>query len=839
MQRKSLGGIVVTVSAVVSIIALVIIAIGINQVLNQRHDLDELERVVSIRNTVVLPMNSAIDNAVLSAAKMVSAYNQAVANSSVTTQGGDSLAAEIKIIKQHRAEGEVDLRLAVALANKSEDPSVQEDAQQFERVYKALGDAIGKGVEQMQADPRLGALQMKPVEAGANAVEASGDKLVETVKVQLVTVNDQVSQHSREEVRSDGTVLLTMLSIQCLTTFLSGVAMWWVIQLRVVKPVTALAVTVEHLADGQDVDIPYCKDKTEIGLLANSMSAIREMASNLEMTLHDVQMAAEESARIRTALDNVEMPVLITDNDCQIIFANKASKRQMQRMHGNLQSVVPNLRPDQLEGVNIDLFHAHSPGLASTVRNRLQGLTGEYRHRISVANIVIDLVANPVYGEENQRLGTVVEWREITDRVLIEQDIADAVEAASNGDFSTRISEEGKVEFNLAVSRGFNTLLSSLSQAFDEIGQAATALKQGDLGYRMDDSHGGRLGDIARDINAVAETLARVVGRITSIVETVRTAANEISQGSEDLAQRTESQASSVTQTSASMEEISATVRHNSDNAQRADELATRASVSAEQGGGVAGQAVEAMKGIEASSNKITEIVSLMEGIAFQTNLLALNAAVEAARAGEAGKGFAVVAQEVRSLAQRSDEASKEIKSLIAETGNRVENGVTLVRQAGSALDEILVSVRETASIVADIATASKEQTIGVDQVTTAISQMDDAVQQNAALVEESTAAANSLSIQAGELADAVSFFRLPAGAATRGGTAVRSPVLKGASAPVKTVTKAPAAAAMPRAPVAVRASAPASAATRPPVASASAASASASAGGDDEWDEF
>ncbi|MGE5477166.1 MAG: methyl-accepting chemotaxis protein, partial [Bacteroidales bacterium] len=241
----------------------------------------------------------------------------------------------------------------------------------------------------------------------------------------------------------------------------------------------------------------------------------------------------------------------------------------------------------------------------------------------------------------------------------------------------------------------------------------------------------------------------------------IGSAASEVAAGSQDLSQRSEQQASALEETAASMEELATTVRQNATNAQQANVLATEARDKAAVGGEVVGTAIAAMDRIEQSSQKIEDIVGMIDEIAFQTNLLALNAAVEAARAGDAGKGFAVVAQEVRNLAQRSAQASKEIKTLIAESSTQVRGGAELVKGAGKTLEDILGSVKRVADIVAEIAAASSEQASGIDQVNSAVTQMDEMTQQNAALVEESAAAAHALEDQSRELNRLMGFFQV------------------------------------------------------------------------------
>jgi methyl-accepting chemotaxis protein len=257
------------------------------------------------------------------------------------------------------------------------------------------------------------------------------------------------------------------------------------------------------------------------------------------------------------------------------------------------------------------------------------------------------------------------------------------------------------------------------------------------------------------------ERLTRTLDTIKASASSIASATHQVAAGNSDLSQRTEEQAASLEETASSMEELTATVRHNADNAQQATTLATTASGIAQRGGEVVGRVVDTMHGIADSSSKVGEIITVIEGIAFQTNILALNAAVEAARAGEQGRGFAVVAGEVRTLAQRSASAAREIKALIGESVDRVQVGSKLVGEAGSTINEVVVSVRRVTDIIGEISSASAEQRTGIEQVNQAVSQMDQVTQQNAALVEEASAAAHAMAEQAQALRDAVAVFRI------------------------------------------------------------------------------
>ena len=298
------------------------------------------------------------------------------------------------------------------------------------------------------------------------------------------------------------------------------------------------------------------------------------------------------------------------------------------------------------------------------------------------------------------------------------------------------------------------------------VGQAvslARRVAEGDLSVRIEAEGRDEVAELMRSLRDMNGRLSSVVGAVRGNAESVATASAQIAQGNADLSQRTEEQASALQQTAASMEQLGSTVSLNADNARQANQLALGASQVAQQGGEVVGQVVRTMEGIHDSSRRIAEIIGTIDGIAFQTNILALNAAVEAARAGEQGRGFAVVAGEVRSLAQRSAEAAREIKSLITASVEQVEQGNALATQAGSTMGDIVNSIRRVSDIVAEISAASSEQSSGVGQIGEAVTQMDQVTQQNAALVEESAAAAESLKQQADQLVEAVAVFKLAA----------------------------------------------------------------------------
>ena len=354
-------------------------------------------------------------------------------------------------------------------------------------------------------------------------------------------------------------------------------------------------------------------------------------------------------------------------------------------------------------------------------------------------------------------------------------------------------------------------LMRSLGAEPADLGDVARRIAEGHLGA-VAGADKAPAGSVLASMATMRDNLARIVGQVRTGSDSIATASSEIAQGNQDLSSRTEQQASALQQTAASMEQLGATVKQNADNAHQADQLARGASEVAQQGGAVVAEVVDTMKGINDSSRKIADIIGTIDGIAFQTNILALNAAVEAARAGEQGRGFAVVAGEVRNLAQRSAEAAREIKGLITDSVERVERGSALVDRAGTTMQEVVASIRRVTDIVGEISSASTEQNHGVAQVGAAVTQMDQATQQNAALVEESAAAAESLKVQAQHLVQAVSVFTLAGGSAPTSAAASHpaprpahraapAPRVATATAPRRAAVTTPTTAAKPAAP--------------------------------------
>ena len=495
----------------------------------------------------------------------------------------------------------------------------------------------------------------------------------------------------------------------------------------------------------------------EVGQL---MSALERMRTDLQARTERERVVAEQNLRARTALDFVTTNVRIADNDGKVLYANRAMHGTVTRIADELRRHIPGFSPENFIGSDIAAICANP----EFVRSSRMTLGGGCKTELVIGHHVFDLVETPITGESGERIGTVGEWLDRTDEAAIEKEVTDLVRSAGNGDFSQRLTVEGKQGFFRQLAEGLNTLVQQVSDGLADVVNVLNAMASGDLNRRIEREYAGIFAQLKDDTNATVERLREVVGRIKESAEAINTAAREIAAGNSDLSSRTEEQASSLEETASSMEELNATVKQNAESAQKANELGRQSNEAVMRGAETVKRVVLTMSDIQDSSRKIADIIGVIDSIAFQTNILALNAAVEAARAGEQGRGFAVVASEVRNLAQRSAQAAKEIKGLIADSVERVDGGARLVAEAGATMERVVDSFRQVTGLVTDIASASQEQSSGIAQVTQAVSQMDGVTQQNAALVEQAAAAAESLEEQARALMRAVGQFKLDEG---------------------------------------------------------------------------
>lgn len=467
--------------------------------------------------------------------------------------------------------------------------------------------------------------------------------------------------------------------------------------------------------------------------------------------------ADHELTRILGALETTTTNVMIADTDRKIIYMNKSVERMLRIAEADIKLVLPHFAVDKIVGSTMDIFHKNPMHQMKLLEN----LTTTYTSNIVVGKRYFRLVANPIFAKDGSRLGSVVEWLDRTEEVGVESEVNQLVAAAAEGNFSERIKIDGKSGFFLKLAEGLNSLVTTADKGLKDVARVLGAIAKGDLTETIEADYAGTFGDLKNYCNETTSSLTSMLGEIRVAADTIFTASSEIAQGNADLSSRTEQQAANLEETASSMEELTSTVKLNADNAKQANVLAEQASAVATDGGALIQQVVTTMNAINESARKISDIIGVIDGIAFQTNILALNAAVEAARAGDQGRGFAVVASEVRTLAQRSANAAKDIKALISDSVQKIDSGNQLVGKSGDTMKEIVNAIKRVNDIMAEIAAASAEQSTGIEEVSTAVSQMDEMTQQNAALVEEAAAAAESLQSQADQLSQSVAQFHL------------------------------------------------------------------------------
>lgn len=513
--------------------------------------------------------------------------------------------------------------------------------------------------------------------------------------------------------------------------------------------------TPNNLPYKTDIDIADIKIELNVAAITDAQG--NYIGNTLEWRDVTEERAKEqEVGRLASAVKGMTTNMMMADKDGIIQYLNPALSTLLKSRESDLQKALPGFDASNLVGKNIDVFHKNPSHQRNIISNpdRLP-----FSSNIAVGGLEFNLTCIAMHDAQGNYIGPALQWEDITEQQDGQRQVEALIQRAISGELNERIDTSVYSGFMKELGDGINNLLDTMVEPIGQCIDVMSRVADGDLNTNMSEDNKGEFGRLSDAVNTSILNLRNMVDKITQASARVATASTEIAEGNNDLSQRVEAQASNLEETAASMEQMTATVRQNADNAKGANSLAEDATKKASKGGEVVGQAVSAMSEINTASKKIADIIGVIDEIAFQTNLLALNAAVEAARAGEQGRGFAVVAGEVRNLAQRSAAAAKEIKGLIKDSVEKVDEGSRLVDESGDTLNEIVEAVEKVTELIAQIASSSLEQSTGIDEINRAITTMDEMTQQNASLVEETSAASQSLKDEGKQLIHLMNFF--------------------------------------------------------------------------------
>ncbi len=633
------------------------------------------------------------------------------------------------------ASGAVRFRKAEVLA---EQFAALAEAEGAKVVSVAAYDAEGQVVHAMPEDvppsAESGAAASASLETGSPSAAMEGD--VNAAPLVFGPDRSVVGALSIEWSRDGIYAELTdQVLLQTVVTVVIALALSVIVYLvlgqRLFRPLRQLTDVVGELVAGRDVEVPLTAKRDELGELARALTAIHTHA----LRANAVKSALDQSDRAFAVAD-ADMVITYANPHCEQLFAECGRTR---------------VTGDPLDALFDD---------GAEVRKRLAGLSERWATDISAGGRVIKRTIIPMRDEAGRTSGYVSSWIDRTADRLASSRIREMIAAVSEGNLRHRVGTDDVDEERARILEGLNGICEVVGAFLEEVERSLTALSEGDMTHRAATDGKGTFADISRKLNRTFERLSEFSSAIISTSAAMESLVRDLSEGADALARRSEEQASALEETSAAMRLMTGNINENADNAEKAAGLMGGAEERAGRGRQVVGQMVEGMDAISASAEKITEIISVIDSIAFQTNLLSLNAAVEAARAGEAGKGFAVVASEVRNLAQRSADAASDIRALITESSGRVEEGVRLAKGADSAIGDIISSIDDISTNVGQISSSTRAQAESANEISIAVSEIDEMNQQNSGLSVETAEAVRTLGEEAARLRELMAFFR-------------------------------------------------------------------------------
>ena len=536
--------------------------------------------------------------------------------------------------------------------------------------------------------------------------------------------------------------------VVCLVAGVIIVAMGWFFAKKLTRPIETLARNMANIANGKiDGDDLPVTSNDELSQLAKSFN---QMQHNLRSRIEQDARISAENHRVLQALDKATASIALANAAGELIYCNRACLQLFANAEQDFQKQYGDFCAQSLTGMCITHL---CPQL------EIQNLGGERIFEFSVDTKQFKVIASPVFSDDEELTGIVLEWQDRTTEIQIEQEVQSIVSFASAGEFDHRISTDNTNGFFATLGESVNALVDVIEQITHDAIRVFGALSEGRLDQTIDYNYQGGFKRLKDDANTTVSSLTEVVTNIQASSQAVNAGAASISSGNKNLSQRTSEQESSLQDTAKNMDRINTTVQKTADNANQANQMALTARTQAIQGGKIVQDAIRAMREINNASTQISEIITVIDEIAFQTNLLALNASVEAARAGEHGRGFAVVAGEVRNLAGRSATAAKEIKELIENSAQKVNTGSEMVSHSGEALQEIVSCVESVTTIIGEIASVANQQSGDISVVHQSIERLQALTLQNTAMVQSAATASQDLGEQADSLNQLIAFF--------------------------------------------------------------------------------